>query len=107
MRIWQRRAIACTSAPVLSVIVSANDRVGVAAYRSALAPVQPKTRSAIDALLGCQRQRPAPQAGQERRQRGVRLGAAVEPLPAQPELAHQRVALVDRQQEDLAARLGP
>ena len=31
MRIWQRKTIACTATPVLSVIVSANDSVGVAA----------------------------------------------------------------------------
>jgi hypothetical protein len=31
MRIWQRKTIACTGTPVLSVIVSANDSVGVAA----------------------------------------------------------------------------
>jgi hypothetical protein len=47
MRIWQRSAMACTRTPELSVMVSLKDRVGVAAYRDALACVQLKVSSAI------------------------------------------------------------
>src|SRR5260370_13506231 len=101
MRIWQRSAIACTRTPDRSVMVSWKDRVGVAAYRSALAPVQPKIRSAMSALP-FQGDRPPPQAGQERGHRFARLGAAVEALPEHPEPAHQRITLIDRHQEDLA-----
>ena len=48
-----------------------------------------------------QHDRAPPQAGQERLQRLADLRPAVEPLPVQPELADQRVAHVDRDQEDL------
>src|SRR6516165_11145132 len=99
MRIWQRNAIACTRTPDRSVIVSENVTVGVAAYRSAVAPVQPKIRSAMSAAF--QDLRAPPQPVKERPERGAGLRAAVEALPAQPQLADQRVALVDRDQEDL------
>ena len=72
MRIWQRKAIACTRTPERSVMVSWKDRVGVAAYRSALAPVQPKIRSAMS-VLPFQYDRPLAQSGQERGQRGADL----------------------------------
>src|SRR6266568_1820881 len=106
IRIWQRSAIACTRTPERSVMVSWKERVGVAAYRSAVAPVQPKIRSAMSALfhlkgLALQDDRPVPQAVQEPGQRLARLGPAVEPLPVHPELADQRVAHVDRDQEHL------
>src|SRR5215471_15629152 len=122
MRIWQRRAIACTLTPERSVMVSENVRVGVAAYRSATAPVQPKIRSAISAFfqLGLTRSGPGvravsatrqrhgapPQPVQEGRQGRAGFRAAVETLPFHPQLADQRVALVDRDQEDLVAMVG-
>src|ERR1700758_1817527 len=97
MRIWQRRAIACTLTPERSVMVSENVRVGVAAYRSAVAPVQPKMRSAISAFFhlgltrpgpcvragpaALQRHRAAPQPVQEGRQGRAGFRAAVEALP--------------------------
>src|SRR5580692_8305727 len=81
-------------------MVSWKDRVGVAAYRSAVASVQPKIRSATLAPP-LQDHCPPPQAGQERGQRLAGLGPAVEPLPVHPELADQRVAHVDRDQEHL------
>src|SRR5690349_8939198 len=81
-------------------MVSWNDRVGVAANRSALAPVHPKIRSATLAPP-LQYDRPAPQPGQELIQRLASLGPAVEPLPVHAELADQRIAHVDRDQEDL------
>src|SRR6266487_767976 len=81
-------------------MASWKDRVGVAAYRSALAPVHPKIRSATLAPP-LQYDRPPPQPGQERGQRLAGLGPAVEPLPVHPELADQRVAHVDRDQEHL------
>src|SRR5690348_427124 len=92
--------------PDRSVMVSWKDRVGVAAYRSAVAPVQPKIRSATSVLfhfqgVTLQDHGPPPQAGQERGQRLSGLGPAVEPLPVHPELADQRVAHVDRDQEHL------
>src|SRR3974390_2378778 len=105
MRIWQRRAIACTVTPERSVMVSENVRVGVAAYRSAVAPVQPKMRSAIS-VPTIQRHRAPPQPGQEGGQGVAGLGAAVEALPLHPQLADQRVALVDRDQVNLIARGG-
>ena len=92
--------------PDRSVMVSENVSVGVAAYRSAAAPVQPKMRSAI---VSCCLPAPARAARRLSRnvgQRGAGLGAAVEALPAQPQLADQRVALVDRDQEDLVTLLG-
>src|SRR5215469_556301 len=98
MRIWQRSAIACTRTPERSVMVSENVRVGVAAYRSAVAPVQPKIRSAIS-VPALQRHRAPPQPVQEGGQGRARLGSAVETLPFHPQLADQRVALVDRDQE--------
>src|SRR5258705_1153916 len=87
-------------------MVSWKDRVGVAAYRSAVAPVHPKIRSAMSVFFQSegfpfQRDRAPPQPGQERGQRLAGLGAAVEPLPVHPELADQRVAHVDRDQEHL------
>src|SRR5215469_11918917 len=101
MRIWQRRAIACTFTPERSVMVSANVRVGVAAYRSAVAPVQPKMRSAISVLfqLGLtrpgrgvrsvaaapQRYRAPPQSAGEGRHGRARFRAAVEALPFHPQ----------------------
>src|SRR5208337_1580035 len=100
MRIWQRSAMACTRTPDRSVMASWNDRVGVTANRSAVAPVQPKIRSAMS-VLPFSGDRPLAQALQERGQRGAGLRPAVEPLPEQPELADQRVALVDRDQENL------
>src|SRR5271166_1394889 len=102
MRIWQRSAMAWMRTPDLSVIVSWNVSVGVAAYRSAAAPVQPNIRSAISALhvlvgqLGLQRRGPLSHPGQERRERGSDLRSAVKARPAHPEFAHQRVAHVDR-----------
>src|SRR5215472_5526631 len=104
MRIWQRRAIACTFTPERSVMVSENVRVGVAAYRSAVAPVQPKMRSAISVFfpLG-QRHRAPPQAVQEGRQGRAGFRAAVEALPFHPQLADQRITLVDRDQEYLVS----
>src|SRR3984885_7203076 len=97
--------------PARSVTVRWKVSVGVTAYRSAVAPVQPKIRSAISALLArgwsFQRDRAVPQAGHERRQRGADLGAAVEAGPVHPELADQRVAHVDRDQEDLVTLVGP
>src|ERR1017187_8964380 len=99
-------------APERSVTVSWKPSVGVTAYRSAVAPVQPKIRSAISVsqlLVGgppLQRDGAVPQAGQEPRQRGADLGPAVEPRPVHPELADQRVAHVDRDQEDLVAEFG-
>src|SRR5512146_864245 len=102
MRIWQRSAMACTRTPDRSVTASWKVRDGVAAYLSAVTPVQPKIRSATSVLpRRGQCGRPLPQAGQERLQRGAGLGPAVEPLPVQPELADQRVAHVDGDQEDL------
>src|SRR6516164_9018235 len=100
MRIWQRSAMACTVTPDRSVMASWKVRVGVAAYRSAVAPVQPKIRSATS-VLPFQRDRPAPQPGQEPGQRLPGLGPAVEPLPVEPELADQGIAHVDRDEEDL------
>src|SRR5208282_693314 len=100
MRIWQRRAIACTRTPDRSVMASWNDNVGVTANRSALAPVQPKIRSAMS-VLPFEDDRPLAQARQELGQRGADLRPAVEPLPEQPEFADQRIAHVDRDQEDL------
>src|SRR5579859_3113966 len=85
--------------PDRSVIVSESVSVGVAAYRSEVAPVQPKMRSAMSRAF--QRPRAPAQAVQERGQRGAGFGAAVEALPAQPQLADQRIALVDRDQVDL------
>src|SRR5580700_2180465 len=105
-------------------MVSANVSVGVAAYRSAVAPVQPKIRSAMSvpspglfqlrlarsghevravspALQG---HRAPPQAVQEGGQGRAGLSASVEPLPFHPQLTNQRVALVDRDQEDLVPR---
>src|SRR5260370_23028344 len=111
MRIWQRRAIACTRTPERSVIVSANVRVGVAVYRSAVAPVQPKIRSAISVLQlrlegpvfqpgafqpgalqpgAFQRERTLSQAIQERREGAPDLRAAVKPLPQEPERSEER-----------------
>src|SRR5271169_2571345 len=77
MRIWQRRAIACTRTPDRSVMASWNDRVGVTAYGSALAPVQPKIRSAMS-VLPFQDDRPLTQAFQERGQGSADLRPAVE-----------------------------
>src|SRR5580658_1561184 len=117
MRIWQRSAMACIRTPERSVMVSENVSAGVAAYRSAVTPVQPKMRSAISAFfqLGLtrsghevraaspafQRHGAPPQPVQEGGQRGAGLGSAVEPLPFHPQLADQRVALVDGDQEHL------
>src|SRR5690242_432937 len=105
MRIWQRSAMAWTVTPDRSVTASWKVRDGVAAYLSAVTPVQPKIRSATSALpfpdRWSQRDRPLPQAGQERLQRRAGLGPAVEALPVQPELADQGVAHVDGDQEDL------
>src|SRR5690242_4784754 len=100
IRIWQRSAIAWIRTPDRSVMVSWKDRVGVAANRSAVAPVHPKIRSATLAPP-LQDDRPVPQPGQELIQCLAGLGPAVEPLPVHPELADQRVAHVDRDQEHL------
>src|ERR1700684_1123930 len=98
-------------APDRSVTVSWKVSVGVTAYRSAVAPVQPKIRSAISALLArgssFQRDRAVPQAGHERGQRGADLGAAVEARPVHPQFADQRVAHVYRDQEHLVTQFGP
>src|ERR1700728_3142469 len=117
MRIWQRSAMACTRTPERSVMVSANVRVGVAAYRSAVTPVQPKMRSAMSAIFqlglsgpghhvraycpALERHRAPAHPVQEGRQGRAGLRAAVETLPFHPQLADQRVALVDRDQEHL------
>src|SRR5690242_12268773 len=100
MRIWQRSAMAWTVTPDRSVMASWKVRDGVAEYLSAVTPVQPKIRSAMSALP-FQGDGSLPQAGQERLQRRAGLGPAVEALPVQPELADQRVAHVDGDQEDL------
>src|SRR5581483_8498964 len=104
MRIWQRSAMACTRTPDRSVMASWKVSDGVTAYLSAVTPVQPKIRSATSVFPLPDRRRqgdgPLPQAGQELLQRRPGLGPAVEPLPVQPELADQRVAHVDRDQED-------
>src|SRR6516162_3134234 len=105
MRIWQRRAIACTFTPERSVMVSEKVRVGVAAYRSAVAPVQPNMRSAMS-VPSRPRHRAPPQPGQEGRQGRAGFRSAVEALPSHPQFADQRVALVDRDQEDLILRGG-
>ena len=47
MRSWQRNMIAPTRVPVVSVRRSVRVSVGTAAWRSARAPTQPKTSSAI------------------------------------------------------------
>src|SRR5581483_3030489 len=102
MRIWQRSAMACTLMPDRSVMASWKVRDGVAAYLSAVTPVQPKIRSAtLASPLPDQRDRPLAEIVKELLQRRAGLGPAVEPLPVQPELADQRVAHVDRDQEDL------
>src|SRR5690242_12394561 len=97
--------MACTVTPDRSVMASWKVRDGVAAYLSAVTPVQPKIRSATSVLpfpdRWSQCDRPLPQPGQERFQRRAGLGPAVEPLPVQPELADQGVAHVDGDQEDL------
>src|SRR5690348_4100335 len=98
--------MAWTRTPDRSVMVSWKDRVGVAAYRSAVAPVQPKIRSATLTLfhfkgVALQDHSPAPQPVQEPGQRLASLGPAVEPLPVHPELADQRVAHVNGDQEHL------
>src|SRR5271156_4158172 len=109
MRIWQRSAMAWIRTPDRSVIVSWNVSVGVAAHRSAAAPVQPNIRSVISVLrvlagpLGLQCRGPLAYPGQERRERGADLSAAVKALLAQPQLTHERVAHVDRDQEYLVA----
>src|SRR5271155_49299 len=120
MRIWQRSAMAWTRTPERSVMVSENVRVGVAAYRSAVTPVQPKMRSAMSAIfqLGLsgpghhvwaycpapEQPRAPAQPAQEGRQGRASLRAAVETLPFHPQLADQRVALVNRDQEHLIRR---
>src|ERR1700685_2144904 len=115
-------------APDRSVTVSWKVSVGITAYRSAVAPVQPKIRSAISVLpiqasrvQACrvqarrpvqasrppvQGERAVPQATQEVGQRGADLGAAVEPLPVHPELADQSVAHVDLDHEYLVPAFG-
>src|ERR1700753_1007799 len=106
MRIWQRSAMAWTLTPDRSVMASWKVRDGVTAYLSAVTPVQPKMRSATSALfhlqgLAGQCHGPAPEIIQELLERRAGLGPAVDPLPVQPELADQRVAHVDGDQEDL------
>src|SRR5260370_13352785 len=122
MRIWQRSAMACTRTPERSVMVSENVSVGVAAYRSAVAPVQPKMRSAMSAFfqlglarsghqvraasLTLQQHRAPPQPVQEDGQGRVGLRAAVASLPFHPQLADPPAALLDRDQEDFIPRGG-
>ena len=74
---------------MLSVILSVKVSVGVAAYRAALAPVQPKASSAISRSPGRQRGRAPPAGRPEVRQICPHLGAAVEPAPLPPQRARQ------------------
>src|SRR5439155_8865426 len=102
MRIWQRSAMASTRPPEASVIRSCSVRVGTAAYRSARAPTQSKTRSATSRLRH-ELPRPGPDPGEEPGDPLPRLRAAVEALPVHPDRADQLVARVDRDQEALDA----
>src|SRR6266849_1579418 len=71
MRIWQRRAIACTRAPERSVTVNWKGSVRVVRV----------VRGRFEGRA-FQHERTLAQAGQELREGGPDLRAAVEPLPA-------------------------
>src|SRR5262249_31013486 len=94
IRIWHRNAMAWIGVPVVSAMRSANDRVGAAAYRSAVAPTQSNTNSAISASLRPRRAAPA-QVVDECRDGLARLVTAVETFPSHTYLADQRVASID------------
>src|SRR6266568_4984673 len=96
--------MASTRWPLLSLMRSENAMDGATAYRSAWAPMQSKTSSAMSGALA-EGPRPDADLPEELGNALACLGAAVKPAPVQAHPAGQLIAGVDRHEEVLHAHV--